>query len=282
MRSDIFNSGLYGIQKGDKMNLENEISQTMVLPLFFKAIDARKDTPFLGDTFASIVLDKLNLNNEKYAQLLKAKMSQAGTIARAWYIDKCVKEFIEKNDNPIVINFGCGLDARSLRVANKKAIFYDSDLEEVMSLRADMLENWGGIQRSWDMFSDTYIDELKEHRNAQFIFVAEGILMYFNKTLIQSFLSKLAKNFVGEVIFDVNSEFTSGRAKNHDALKYEKVEFGDGISSNDELLVEPNMEILSEKLFCDKDFANLFGLRRYMMFFPPFKKAFRIMRLKNK
>lgn len=262
------------------MNLDNEISQTMIIPLFSKALDAKKKDPFLNDWFSVEILEKLSLKNEKKEQLLKAKMSMAGCVARTWYIDKCVQDFIEKNDNVVVVNFGCGLDARSLRIANKKAIFYDSDFKDVMNIRNSILDDWGAEQREWDIFKFDYIDELKKHKNAKFIFVIEGVFMYCKTEDIDNFLFKIAKNFKGEAIFDIISPLASKYSKHHDAIKYEKAKFIGGYTKDEELLVAPNLEIAKKKFYGDKDFKKIFGFKRLIFYIPCFKNMSRIINLK--
>ena len=64
---------------------------------------------------------------------------------------------------------------------NKALKFYNLDLPEVIDLRQRILTEPVCVSLiKSSMFETTWMHELKEkHPNAQFLFVIEGVLMYF-------------------------------------------------------------------------------------------------------
>ena len=54
---------------------------------------------------------------------------------RAKRYDAYAEEFLKTSPGGVVVNIGCGLDSRFLRIDNGKVIFYDLDLPEVMKIK---------------------------------------------------------------------------------------------------------------------------------------------------
>lgn len=80
---------------------------------------------------------------------------------------------------------GCGLDARRQRLGRlaETAVFYELDIEEVIDVRRKLmpaLENEQFIVSS--TVETKWMDELvAKHPNGNFIFIIEGVLMYFGE-----------------------------------------------------------------------------------------------------
>ncbi len=243
--------------------MENIISQTLLLPLYFRAIDAKNKNSTLNDTWAVELVKKFDYD---FKTMDKAKFSQAGTIARASYFDRKAKDFIENNPRPIIINMATGLDTRTLRIYNEKAKFYDIDLPEVIELRKKYIEDKSTVI-SADAFTDEFNSELLQNKNSQFCFIFEGFFMYFDKFEIEKLLKNLVENFNGTILGDFSfGYFWEKNQAKHDVLKENEARFKTSFEDIQDLLhVDKKLKLKEQKFYYDKDFANLFGWRRFLM-----------------
>ena len=133
----------------------------------------------------------------------------------------------------VVVHVGAGLDTRFLRIdgANRSAVFYELDLPDVIDLREKVLPpsaNEHLIRAS--MFETAWMDDLgARHPDGQFLFVIEGICMYFPEAQLRPFFRALAERFCGEILCDVLNVWMSKNSKKHDVLKKMAAEFAFGI-----------------------------------------------------
>ncbi|PIF03587.1 MAG: polyketide synthase, partial [Arcobacter sp.] len=118
--------------------MENVISKTLLLPLYFRATDAKNKESILNDKISLEIVKDFEFDEEL---MKKAKFSQAGTIIRAKFFDDCAKNFIKNNPNPVIVNMATGLDTRTLRIYDEKAKFFDVDLPEVIELRKKYIKD---------------------------------------------------------------------------------------------------------------------------------------------
>lgn len=98
---------------------------------------------------------------------------------------------------PVVVNVGCGLDTRFQRIGGGKAVFYDMDLPEVIALRRELIpEQPGNAYIAASLLETGWMDDLlRRHPDAEFIFIVEGVLMYFYEKQVRSFLHARSKPF---------------------------------------------------------------------------------------
>ena len=76
---------------------------------------------------------------------------------------------------------------------------------------------------------------LQSHPDAQFLFLIEGVLMYFPKENVRDLFQKLAQRFHGsEILFDVTSTWMTKVSDRHDALKHTRARFAFGCDNDRE------------------------------------------------
>ena len=119
-----------------KYEFKSIVAETLLIPLYMRAKESRRDNPILYDKAAERLADSLEYN---YSQFDGAKLSEVGCVVRGWYFDRAVRRFIEAHSRPVVVNVGCGLDTRFQRIGDRKAVFYDLDLPEVIALRRKLI-----------------------------------------------------------------------------------------------------------------------------------------------
>ncbi|MGZ7160240.1 MAG: class I SAM-dependent methyltransferase [Methanobacterium sp.] len=103
-----------------------------------RAVEAKQPHPIIIDEKAIEIMEQIDYDFSKFNNQEPTQISIA---IRTEILDKATKDFIEKYPTAVIINLGCGLDTRFLRVDNDKIHWYDLDLpdqsklEDIFSMR---------------------------------------------------------------------------------------------------------------------------------------------------
>jgi O-methyltransferase involved in polyketide biosynthesis len=131
-------------------------------------------------------------------------------ILRNREFDRYARDFMARNPEAVVVHIGCGLDARFERVDNGLVEWYDLDLPEVIDLRRKLIGGEGGRYHflAYSAFDKAWLKELSVDRKRPYLFLAEGVFMYFEEAQVKSFVLKLRDNFPdSELVFDAFSPY---------------------------------------------------------------------------
>lgn len=230
-----------------KHEFTNIVAETLLIPLYMRAKESRHANPILNDKAAERLAESLEYD---YSQFDGARLSEVGCVVRGWYFDRAVKHFIDAHRSPVVVNVGCGLDTRFQRIGNSDAIFYDLDLPEVIALRRKLIpEQPGNAYIAASLLETDWMDNLRrKHPNSEFIFVAEGVLMYFYEKQVMAFLHHVASRFGGgELWFDVCGTMMSRRGMKPDSLRNHKAQIRSGLSNGHVVEQwEPSLKLIEQ------------------------------------
>ena len=213
-----------------KYEFKSIVAETLLIPLYMRAKESRRDNPILYDKAAERLADSLEYD---YSQFDGAKLSEVGCVVRGWYFDRAVRRFIEAHSRPVVVNVGCGLDTRFQRIGDGKAVFYDLDLPEVITLRRELIpEQPDNVYIEASLLETDWMDDLRrKHPEAEFIFIVEGVLMYFYEKQVKAFLHHVASRFGGgELWFDVCGTIMSRHGVKPDSLRKHEAQIRSGLS----------------------------------------------------
>jgi O-methyltransferase involved in polyketide biosynthesis len=219
----------------EKVTITDNISETLFINIPIKAMENDHPRGILKDPFSAELMSKLDYD---FSKITDAKMPSAGVVTRTRYFDEETTVFINRNQgkNLVVVDVGAGLDTRYLRIngADLPAVFYELDLPEVMVLRSKVLPPSGNEHFiGSSMLETAWMDELvTRHPGAYFLFLFEGVVMYFPEEKIRKMFSELADRFSGEVICDLVNVWMRKNSRKHKVLKNMGVEFIFGV--NDE------------------------------------------------
>ena len=236
---------------------QNIVAETLLIPLYMRAKESRRgDHAILRDPLAEQLVESIDYD---YAKLDSAPLSEVGCVVRGWYFDRAIRHFIDRHGQPVVANVGCGLDTRYQRLADDRAAYYELDLPEVIGLRRRLIpEPANDRYLAASLLETGWMDELRAaHPDGHFIFVAEGVLMYFYEKQVHAFVRNLARRFGGgELWFDVCGTLMVKCGVKPDSLRGHGAQIRSGISDGHEVeRWEPRLRLLEQ--------AN------YMKFFRP-------------
>ena len=158
----------------------------------------------LRDQTALEIIEKVDYDFASIARNI-SELSQVAWIMRSIYIDKVIKNFLDKHPKATIVNIGCGMDTTFDRIDNGLLLWYDLDLPDVIALRRKFIKE--GERRKF--ISASFLDEgwLKEIKVADgVLFIAAGVFYYFEEEEVKTFLKRIANAFPGcEVFFDACS-----------------------------------------------------------------------------
>ena len=188
-----------------KIDIElGPVQQTMLLPLWGRAVETQKANPMLVDNAAVEIVEKINYDFSLISKNT-SPLSQLSWIARSIYIDKAVKDFLTRYPKATIVNIGCGMDTTFERVDNGLLRWYDLDLPDSIELRKKFIKETD--RRKFIVSSFLDFDWFKQLAvNDNVFFIAAGVLYYFEEAQIKNSFLQLADNFSGsEIIFDASS-----------------------------------------------------------------------------
>ena len=182
------------------------VQKTLILPLWGRAFETKKEKPMLIDLTAVEIIENLDYDFSEIANNIN-ELSQIAWIMRSICVDEVIKRFVAHNPKATIINIGCGLDTTFERVDNGSLYWYDLDLPDVIQLRKQFIQE--SERRKFISASFLEKDWLREIQVTEnVIFIAAGVFYYFSENEVKDFLITLADNFPGsQVIFDVSSPF---------------------------------------------------------------------------
>ena len=171
---------------------KGNVQETLLLPLWGRAIETQKDRPRLIDKKAVEVIDRLDYDFSTIAKT--QSMSQHGWVARSLHTDKMALDFIQKHPEGTIVNIGCGMDTTFSRVDNGKIMFYELDLPDVIELRKHFFKDSKRHISIASSFLDTEWFEQISVKDG-LLFLAGGVFYYFTEEQIRNFFIAAADHF---------------------------------------------------------------------------------------
>jgi O-methyltransferase involved in polyketide biosynthesis len=186
-----------------------EESESLLLPLYIRAIETNRQGAILKDERAVELVQKLGITASHFTQAQVSEEVQVSILLRNRQFDRLTSEYLNRYPEAVAVYLGCGLDSRFERVDNEQVEWYDLDLPEVISLRRELLgeENERCHLLPCSALDPAWMDEVNEPLRP-FLFLAEGLFMFLERAQIQALVCTLKDRFPkSELIFDAFSPF---------------------------------------------------------------------------
>jgi len=226
------------------------VAETLLMTLYIRAMESQRPDALIKDEKAVALVTQMSYDFDRVRQVHMDEEDKVTVILRNREFDRYARDFLARHPEAVVVHIGCGLDSRFERVDNGEVEWYDLDLPEVIELRRKLI---GGEGKRYHLlgcsaFDSAWLDAVGAHRPRPFLFMAEGVLMYFEEAQVKSLVLMLRDRFPGaELVIDAFSPFlirannlrlsiTKFGARYHWGLKrgQELERWGDGIRLLDE------------------------------------------------
>lgn len=227
----------------------SDMAETLLIPLYIRAIESQRPDALLKDEKAVALVQQMDYDFSRILAKIDEEVRVA-VVLRNREFDRYARDFLARYPEAVVVHIGCGFDARFERVDNGQVEWYDLDLPEVIELRRKFIGGEGARHHflACSVLDSAWLNAVSVHRRRPFLFLAEGVLMYFEEAQLKSLVLTLKEHFPGaELVFDAFSPFfvwANNRrvarskigARCHWALKRGKdlERWGDGICLLDE------------------------------------------------
>jgi O-methyltransferase involved in polyketide biosynthesis len=251
----------------------SEVSETLLIPLYARAIESRSKDPIIVDQRAIEITEALNerfrhSDSRLHRRLLKGKLRRGtgGQLSvalslRTRRFDKYCTDFLKRNPRGTVVELGCGLSTRFSRIGDENTPWYDLDLPDVIRIRKsffDETDNHRFISSS--VLDLGWMNEI-DRECGPVLFIAEGLFMYLHENEVRSLVIALQSRFPGcELVCEVVSALVVRilnrriwrRKFQRDHRLGEEVTFHFGINEGDDIeRWHEGIELLDEWTYFD-------------------------------
>ncbi|MCX6030047.1 MAG: class I SAM-dependent methyltransferase [Chloroflexi bacterium] len=226
------------------------VAETLLMTLYIRAMESQRPDAMIKDEKAVALVTQMSYDFDRVKQIKMDEDDKVTVILRNLEFDRYARDFLTRHPEAVVVHIGCGLDSRFERVDNGQVEWYDLDLPDVIELRRKFI---GGEGKRYHLlgcsaFHSAWLDAVSAHRQCPFLFLAEGVLMYFEEAQVKSLVLMLRDHFPGaELVIDAFSPYsvwannlrlsiTKFGVRYHWGLKHgQEIEsWGDGIHLLDE------------------------------------------------
>jgi len=186
------------------------VAETLLLPLYIRAMESQRTDALIKDEKAVAMITELNPDPSWVKKMRVDEEDMVGLVLRNREFDRYVREYLARHPRATVIHIGCGLDSRFERVDNGTIEWYDLDLPEVIEMRRKLIREEGERYHllGCSVFDSAWQDAVGVPRQRNFLFVAEGVLMYFEEAQVMSLFLTLRDQFPGaELVCDAYSPY---------------------------------------------------------------------------
>jgi O-methyltransferase involved in polyketide biosynthesis len=183
------------------------VAKTNLITLYTRAVESQRPNGLIKDDRAVAIVRQMDFD---FSQIKLHGHDEVTVILRMKEFDRLACEFLAHNPDGVVVHIGCGLDTRFERVDNGQTGWYDLDLPEVIELRRTLI---GGERDRYHLlsssvFDDEWLEPLNLQRHRPFLFMAEGVLAYFEENQVRSLVLTLRDHFPGaELVCDAYTPF---------------------------------------------------------------------------
>ncbi len=231
----------------------NEVNKTLYIPLYGKALISKKGI-ILNDKKAEEIWaeESFEIKGKSKSKWLAYNMAMRARVFDDW----TKKILFNANQETIVLQLGCGLDSRYLRVNPKDCQWIDCDLPDVINIRKKYYKETDDYKMvGLDASNMRDIDLLPNAEKA--VIVMEGISMYLTKKKLFTLLKHLGEKYKEvHLLMDVYTEFGAKASKYKHPVNDIGVQTLNGIDHIHKLLIDTKLTVIKEYSFTPEYLVN--------------------------
>lgn len=196
------------------------VEKTVYLTVVSRARDAESSEPILDDHWSLTLRDELDYDFDALRMPVKEKFTVA---IRGRQLDDWCREFVAAHPDAVVIELGCGLDARSLRVSPPPGVdWYDVDFGAVIRFREQLStpNSPTGTVHSVgaDATNTAWLGELPAERPV--FVIADGFIPFIEESRMRALLGAIVDHFPsGEIALNGYTTLAARLLKGLPAMK---------------------------------------------------------------
>ncbi len=254
------------------------VSETLLIPLYYRALESRRSDPMVRDTWANAMVNRIDYDFSRFGP---PDLTCTATLMRIREFDRLTAAFLESHPQSWVVNIGCGLDTRFFRMDNGRVIWFDLDFPDVIAFRRQFLKETARCRFiSSSVLDPGWCDALPQNCGSHLLLLAEGVLPYLPETGVRQLVGALTMRFPGaRLVFDAVSPLQALLSHFNPVLMTTQARFRWGLSRGK--LVERwarGVRLEREIFYFDQPEPRL-GWYNYLRLFPHIARGFSILQL---
>ena len=177
----------------------NTVEETLVIPLYGRAIAEEKYPNLKGNRNTKEILDSVDYDFESKRKKMTSAIGLYGALecAQREYDLKCeVEAYLAAHPKASIVNLGCGLLDMFVEVDNRQCRCYNIDFPSVIEIRNKVMPpKEREINLGYDLNDYSWMKEIKKGDGA--IFFAAGVFYYFKREDALNLFKEIASVFPG-------------------------------------------------------------------------------------
>jgi O-methyltransferase involved in polyketide biosynthesis len=227
------------------------VSETLFIPLYARARESRRPDAIVSDPLAVRLAEALQYDWSRFGLFWAA---QTGVAIRTSIIDRETRRFLDEHPDGVVVNLGAGLCTRFYKLDTGRCRWFEIDLPAVSDIWHTLLHETDRhrfVARSIVDFA--WVDAVKQTSGDAYLFIAEGVLIYFSESDVRRVLTTIAENFPGaELLIEAISPALAASSRIHPLLSKTEARFAWGVKSLGELeRLVPGLRLVDEWFLFD-------------------------------
>ncbi|WP_020576427.1 class I SAM-dependent methyltransferase [Actinopolymorpha alba] len=198
-----------------------DIQVTALIELYARWLDAKDPHPILGDPWADRIVRSLDFDFSEFKKGFALSRYPVGERSRTF--DRWVAEYLSENPDAIVLDLGCGLDSRVIRVDPAPGhLWYDVDLQGVIEI-ADRLypERAEHCRIAASAVDPDWLARIPGDRPV--VVVADGLLMFLAEDEVRRVFQQIIDHFPrGQFVFNAYAPLIKERGEKRPEPVFEK------------------------------------------------------------
>ncbi|MEW2635441.1 class I SAM-dependent methyltransferase [Streptomyces sp. NPDC048389] len=192
------------------------VQETLLIPLYGRAVETRKDQAVLRDAKAEEMVASIDYDFARFDNL----PSLIGTVLRTALFDDWVRAFLSDNPYGTVVEIGTGLNTRFERADNGRARWFDLDLPDVIELRRKFFRDTSRRTMISGSVADvSWTGTVTAHGDGPYFFSAEAVLPFLDASDVRQVIARIAERFPGSLLaLDTAGPEIIDSQDRHDAL----------------------------------------------------------------
>jgi len=188
------------------------VQETLLVPLYARAVDTRKKHPILNDRKAVEMVESIDWDFQRFNQRWRIA---AATLRTAMF-DVLVRDFLSRHPEGTVVEIGAGLNTRFERLDNGAVHWFDLDLPDSIELRKKFFTDSERRTTLTASVLDPGWMEAVRQSPGPYFFVAEAVLIYLTEQQVKQALAQIAAGFPNATIAFDSMPLNSIRHGNED------------------------------------------------------------------
>jgi len=188
----------------------NDVEKTLLITLYIRAMESQRPDALIKDERAEVLVRQMGPETLRKTLALTEDTGRVVMILKSRDFDRFAQDFLRRHPDAVVVHIGCGLDTRFERVDTGRVEWYDLDLPDVIELRRSLVGGEGDRHHflAGSLLENAWLEAVEAHHQRPFLFLAEGVFMYFEEAQVKSLVLRLKEHFPGaELVFDAYSPF---------------------------------------------------------------------------